>query len=120
MAESGWAGDISVADIIDKLAQLVLLKYDALEITENTPSFQDGDLGIGYALLRAGQVFHNAIFSDKGEQILERCAYVFLDKNKWVPDSGMLNGASGGGLVFEKAYRLTGNDLFNQTAESCF
>lgn len=32
----------------------------------------------------------------------------------------MLNGASGGGLVFEKAYNLTNNHLFNQTAESCF
>lgn len=120
MVESGWTTDNNISGIMDTLIHFVFLKYDALEDFKKIICFQDGDLGIGYALLRAGQVLNRPLYSEKGEQILEQCANALVHQNRRLPNSSMLNGSAGAALVFEKAYQLTDKDLFNGAAEFCF
>jgi hypothetical protein len=120
LAESGWAADTDIVEIIDNLSHFVIWKYEMLNSPAKSVCFQDGDLGIGYALLRAGKVFNRCLCFEKGGQILEECANIFLLKNKPLPDTSMLGGTSGAALVFEKVYHLAGQDLFSHAADCCY
>jgi hypothetical protein len=120
VAESGWADDSNIVEIIDSISHFIFWKYERLKSSKKLLCFQDGDLGIGYALLRTGQVFNRPLCIEKGEQILEQCANICLNKKEHLSDISLLSGASGAALVFERVYKLTGNDLFNQTAEFCY
>lgn len=120
MAESGWIVDSQMALTCDRLVEFVLSKHAPDKDLTKTFCFQQGDLGIGYALLRTGAVFHRAGCSKKGEQILRRCADAMILEGAYLANTSMRNGFSGAALVFEKAYELTRKELFNHAAEFCF
>lgn len=120
MIETGCLTDSYISDISSRLLDYVLRKYEALLDRRKSICFQDGDLGIGYALLRAGMVFNNRVHSEKGKQILEQCAKVLLSERQRPIDISMLDGFSGAALVFEKAHQLTYNKLYNDATQFCF
>nr|WP_295924384.1 lanthionine synthetase LanC family protein [uncultured Dyadobacter sp.] len=120
MIETGCVTDSYISDISSRLVDYVLLKHEALLDRRKSICFQEGDLGIGYALLRAGLVFNNRAHSEKGKQILEQCADVLLNERQRPIDISMLDGFSGAALVFEKAHQLTCNELYNDATQFCF
>ena len=83
-------------------------------------SFQIGDLGAGYALLRAGRVFNNEQWWACGLDFLGKRAGSVLANAEIIRNAGMLTGAAGAALVFNKIHALTGNILFEAAAELCF
>lgn len=66
-----------------------------------------GDLGIGYALLRAGQALSLAQAQEAGLQILRYAAQRRTPEQTMLGDAGILYGASGLALAFDNVYRLT-------------
>jgi len=76
--------------------------------------FQTGDVGKGYALLRAGMCFHNQEWITAGLQILIDCAYSVLDHGIGTLD--VASGAAGIALAFHKLYLLSGYDIFRRAA----
>ncbi|MGX5855023.1 lanthionine synthetase LanC family protein [Dyadobacter jiangsuensis] len=120
MAESGWIIDSEMALICNRLVEFILSKYPCHSDLAKTFCFQQGNLGIGYALLRTGAAFHQPRCSEKGEQILRQCANAIVLESASLANTSMRNGFSGAALVFERAYKLTRKDLFNHAAEFCF
>jgi len=86
----------------------------------NLLSFQMGDLGIGYAMLRAGQVFENSVWCESGLDLLGRRAGFCLANEAAMKCCSILTGAAGAAMAFEKIYQLTGTALFGAAAELCF
>lgn len=83
-------------------------------------SFQMGDLGAGYALLRAGKVFSKDQWCACGLEFLGQRAGSCLANAESIRNAGMLTGAAGAALAFNKIHALTGNTLFEAAAELCF
>jgi hypothetical protein len=83
-------------------------------------SFQMGDLGVGYAMLRAGQVLENNVWCESGLDILGKRAGFCLANEATIQCASILAGAAGAALAFEKIYELTGNALFAAAAELSF
>ena len=120
MAESGWIIDSQMALICGRLAESILSKHANLRDFTNAFCFQQGNLGIGYALLRTGAVFHQSRYCEKGEQILMQCADAMIVNSARLANTSIRDGFSGAALVFERAYELTRKDLFNHAAGFCF
>lgn len=118
-AEQGYIEKDQVCQILSKAVSFLTHRL-MLQPASKLVSFQMGDLGIGYAMLRVGQVFDNHLWCESGLEVLGRRAGFCLASSEAVKHAGILTGASGAAMAFDKIYRLTGNDLFGVTAEMCF
>jgi len=87
---------------------------NSLTNAQTDPGFQTGELGIGYAVLRAGMCFHKDEWITRGLQILIDCAYLTLRRGIGTLD--MASGAAGIAFAFNKLYRLSGYDIFRSAA----
>lgn len=132
-----WNGQAAVILFLTRLAELKLEKAEIIsemlinatgfllsqqkhQTTTDMLSVQAGDLGIGYALLRAGQTLKNNSWQSVGLQILGARAGKILTIQDTELPLGMLNGAAGAAVVFEKIYALTANPLFIHAAEHSY
>jgi lantibiotic biosynthesis protein len=75
-----------------------------------------GDMGAGYALLRAGQVFDQESWWTKGFEVLQNCARRRSLATTSVMDASLLFGATGLGLFFDKIHALTHRTEFDEAA----
>lgn len=132
-----WNGQAAVILFLTRAAELKLAKKETVskmlvkaiyfllsqqrhQATTDLLSVQIGDLGIGYALLRAGQAFKNASWQSVGLQILgARAGKTLTIQGSDLP-LGILNGAAGAATIFEKIYALTANPLFTYAAERSY
>ncbi|PWK18081.1 lanthionine synthetase-like protein [Arcicella aurantiaca] len=75
-----------------------------------------GDMGVAYALLRVGELLQNERLSSESIQIFKNCATRNDFPKAGIKDAGILYGASGVALIFDKIYEMTGITLFYDTA----
>jgi lantibiotic biosynthesis protein len=75
-----------------------------------------GDMGVAYALLRVGELLENEQLTSTAIQIFKNCASRKDLKHAGIKDAGILYGASGVALMFDKVYEMTGILLFYDTA----
>lgn len=75
-----------------------------------------GDLGIAYSLLRAGQVLNDHLIEEEGLTIFCFSATRRSPAESGIRDAGILYGASGTALLFDKAYELTGQPELDEAA----
>lgn len=99
---------------VSAFAERICENVNDLSNTQTDPGFQTGELGKGYALLRAGMCFHRDEWITAGLQILIDCAYSVLDHG--VSRLDIASGASGITLAFRKLHQLTGYDIFRDLA----
>jgi lantibiotic modifying enzyme len=83
----------------------------------NLLSVHLGDLGTGYALLRAGQTFENEHWQASALEILGKRAGTYLANGASTEPAGILTGVAGAAIAFDKVFSLTGNQLFSAAAD---
>ena len=76
-----------------------------------------GDLGVGYSLLRASQTLQLDQHLPLALDILHFSANRRERPQTLLGDAGILYGASGLALTFDKVYRLTKNPVFAETSQ---
>lgn len=76
-----------------------------------------GDMGVGYALLRAGKTFRNDDWYKHGFEILTNCASRREPDETGVKDASVLFGATGLALMFDHIYTLTTNDTIRNAKD---
>jgi hypothetical protein len=113
-AEIGLLDDKEGIGGISMLVGRVCENVNGLASGQIDPGFQTGELGKGYALLRAGICFQQGEWMTTGLQIVIDCAYAVLDQGIGTLD--MSSGAAGVALAFDKLYRLSGYDIFRTVA----
>lgn len=101
---------LCVARLIDGVCNYV----NAQNTTTTNSGFHTGDLGIGYAVLRAGMVFRQDEWINAGLQILVDSARDVLDCG--IGSLDLDSGAVGVALVFHKLYSMTGYGIFREVA----
>ncbi|NSL85856.1 hypothetical protein ECE50_003370 [Chitinophaga sp. Mgbs1] len=74
-----------------------------------------GDLGIGYALYRAGHVLQDEHLLTVAGSILNDCLTRNREDNRTL-DASILYGAAGVGATFEKLHRISGDRRYQQAA----
>jgi lantibiotic modifying enzyme len=74
-----------------------------------------GDIGIGYALLRAGMVLEDAALRDAATEILQDCLGRKRE-DKMTLDASIIYGASGLAATWEKLYSISGDRRFDDAA----
>lgn len=99
-----------VSMLVERLCQHV----DSLSDAQTIPGFQTGELGIGYAVLRAGMCFRKDEWLTQGLQILIDCASLTLEHGIGTLD--VASGAAGIALAYHKLYLLSGYDIFRSVA----
>lgn len=75
-----------------------------------------GDLGVGYALLRASQVLEDKTIGDFADMILADCLLRTKEDNLTL-DAGIFYGASGLALTFDKLAKISGDHRFAERAD---
>jgi lantibiotic biosynthesis protein len=75
-----------------------------------------GDLGVAYGLLRVGKTLKNEEIYAKALSILRDSTLRSSTEQTGVRDAGLLYGACGNAMIYEKIYRLTNDILFKATA----
>lgn len=75
-----------------------------------------GDLGIGYALLRASQVLKDSDIADFANKILDDCLLRTKEDNLTL-DAGIFYGASGLAITFDKLGKISGDIRYTQRAD---
>ena len=75
-----------------------------------------GDMGIGYSLLRAGILLKNDRTTKQALSIFHNCASRKKLSEAGIKDAGILYGASGVALMFDKVYEMTQMREFYDTA----
>ncbi|TKT85988.1 lanthionine synthetase LanC family protein [Dyadobacter frigoris] len=110
----------SVSALLDRAVLFICEQINLVEPGQICPGFQDGDLGSGYAVMRAGMVFGNNSWYNKGQQIVERCAVAYLGNSDLKMDGCIQRGSCGSALAFDKINRLSANPLLAQAAGSCY
>lgn len=78
-----------------------------------------GDLGIGYAIIKAGKSIDDIEIFNYGQKILEECVTRKIE-DKMTLDAGIVYGASGVACVFDEIYTLTGNSIFEKASDYWF
>lgn len=119
-AERGFIEKQVVSSILGKAIHYISYQVTTQPQTSTLLSFPMGDLGIGYAMLRAGQVFENKTWRDCGLDLLGKRAGFCLANADTLQSAGILTGAAGAALAFDKIYELTENALFSAAADLCF
>lgn len=76
-----------------------------------------GDMGVGYMLLRAGTVFANDDWYNKGISILENSVNRKSQEINRVEDASILFGATGLMWMFHKIYRITQLPIFKNATD---
>jgi lantibiotic biosynthesis protein len=66
-----------------------------------------GDMGTAYALLRAGMILEEENLTSKAISIFRNCASRQEFSQAGIKDAGILYGASGVALMFDKVYEMT-------------
>lgn len=132
-----WNGQAAVILFLTRTAELGLVKKESVsgmlvkainyllsqhkhQVSTDLLSVQMGDLGTGYALLRAGQTFGNDSWQNAGLEILGARAGKTLTLAGADFPLGILNGAAGAAIVFEKIHALTANPLFDHAAQRSY
>nr|WP_295924674.1 lanthionine synthetase LanC family protein [uncultured Dyadobacter sp.] len=132
-----WNGQAAVILFLTRTAELELVKKESVsgvlfkaiefllsqhkhQVSTDLLSVQMGDLGTGYALLRAGQTFGNDSWQNAGLQILGARAGKTLTLAGADLPLGILNGAAGAAIVFKKIHALTANPLFDHAAQRSY
>ncbi|UHG94940.1 lanthionine synthetase LanC family protein [Spirosoma oryzicola] len=75
-----------------------------------------GDMGTGYSLLRAAQVLKDTLIEEEALEVLTFSATRRTTTESGIRDAGILYGASGTALIFDKVYELTGQPEFDEAA----
>jgi lantibiotic modifying enzyme len=75
-----------------------------------------GDMGVAYSLLRAGQVLNDHLIEEEGLAVFTFSATRRSPAESGIRDAGILYGASGTALLFDKAYELTGQPELDEAA----
>jgi lantibiotic biosynthesis protein len=76
-----------------------------------------GDMGVGYALLRAGFAFEQLAWYHKGVNILKHCTRRRDSESSGVKDAGILFGSVGLGIMFSRIHTLTNEACFQEAAD---
>lgn len=78
-----------------------------------------GDLGIGYAIFKAGFVLEDDQMYKKGLEILEVCSQRSKEDNL-TEDASIVYGASGVACIFDEIYKITNNLIFEESSDYWF
>jgi lantibiotic biosynthesis protein len=129
LAKAAERGIIKPDDVRNTVSQAIslLLHHEIPDSHFHFPDFMHetersrlalcyGDMGAGYALLRAGQVFDQDGWLRKGLEVLQNCARRRSPATTSVMDASLLFGATGLGLFFDKVYVLTHRPEFDEAA----
>lgn len=119
-AEDGLIKKYMLTSLLEGAVRFVYEQFNKIPPGKIRPGFQDGDLGAGYAVLRAGIVFKKSLWYNKGQQILEQCAVACLENNDMAMTAYVQSGASGAALAFDKIHRISDNTLFATAASFCY
>jgi len=76
-----------------------------------------GDMGIGYAMIRAGAALRNQSWYQEGITILKKCASRREESNTGVQDASILFGAAGLALMFDRISQITHEPAMKKAAE---
>lgn len=94
--------------------------FDEKEKSEETQFSQCyGDLGIGYALLKAGKSIDDKKLYGESLEILQECA-TRKNEDNLTQDAGIIYGASGVACVFDELSQITNNITFEQASKYWF
>lgn len=75
-----------------------------------------GDMGVAYSLLRAARVLNDASLEQQARTIFTVSATRRSPATSGINDAGILYGAAGTALLFDKAYELTGQPDLDEAA----
>ncbi|GAB4022757.1 lanthionine synthetase LanC family protein [Spirosoma koreense] len=75
-----------------------------------------GDMGVAYSLLRAARVLNDSEIYGEALTIFSIAASRRTPDRSGIQDAGILYGAAGTALLFDKAYELTGQLVFDEAA----
>lgn len=96
------------------------LVQDAVDWIANRDKNIYGQMGTGYALLRAGMAFSNHAWSARGRDMLRQCASQDWAEVIRREDAGVRCGATGLGIMFDRVAQLTNDPHFEDTAHYWF
>lgn len=75
-----------------------------------------GDMGVAYSLLRAAHVLNDALIDGEARAVFTFSASRRTPADSGINDAGILYGAAGTALLFDKAYALTQQPVFDEAA----
>lgn len=78
-----------------------------------------GDLSLSIALLRTSLILNLYDIKKLSKDILIHCAERVLNNNEGLDNLSLCHGAAGIGLLFNRAFELTGNELFRCAENKC-
>lgn len=76
-----------------------------------------GDLGVGYALLKASEVLRDENLKVEALKILTFCANRTTYKTTIVEYAAVIFGSAGNALLFDKIYKDTGLEVFHKATD---
>lgn len=76
-----------------------------------------GDMGIAYAMLRAGMALNNQGWYQEGVTLFKKCASRREESQTGVQDAGIIFGASGLALMFDRVSQITQEPAIKKAAE---
>ncbi|GGD74514.1 hypothetical protein GCM10011514_43210 [Emticicia aquatilis] len=79
-----------------------------------------GDMGVIYALYRAGMVLKDEVQKKHAEALMIQTTTRKTVEANGIRDAGILYGASGVALIYDKMYRLTDNSIFDDSANEWY
>ncbi len=79
-----------------------------------------GDMGVIYALFRAGTILESKAIQLKATELMLQTTTRKTSDTNGIKDAGILYGASGVALIYDKMYRLTNNYIFFESAKEWF
>lgn len=82
--------------------------------------FQQGCLGLAYAMLRAGQSFNNPAWITLAKDLLKTCSLHARTRYEDTANVSLLDGSCGAAVFFSRVYELTSCPELKKTAELCF
>jgi hypothetical protein len=82
--------------------------------------FQQGSLGLAYAILRAGQSFNNRAWITLATDLLKTCSLHARTRYEDTANVSLFDGSCGAAVFFSRVYELTNCPNIKKTAELCF
>lgn len=79
-----------------------------------------GDIGIGYTLLRSGEVLNVPFYQEESLKILKNAARYRDEKKQFIRDANIVYGASGLYSFFNYIYKLTNEKVFYEAKDYWF
>lgn len=115
-------GFLSKSMVANLLAQAVLYIDHQMQHQRLSQilSFQMGDIGIGYAMLRAAEAFDNKSWRQAALETLGKRAGIILAHLPSAIKPGLVLGSAGAAVAFDKIFRMSGVKLFSSASQVCY